>query len=346
MLADGRVECELCPRACRLREGQRGFCFVRERRGNDIVLTSYGRATGFCVDPIEKKPLYHFYPGSAVLSFGTAGCNLGCKFCQNWASSRARAVDARTEPVSPERVAQAALDTHCRSVAFTYNDPVVFAEFAIDAARACRDRGVATVAVSAGYMNPPAREEFYAVMDAANIDLKAFTPEFYQRFCAARLEPVLETLRYVARETDCWLEVTTLLVPGHNDGPDEVARLAAWCARELGPTVPLHFSAFHPDYRLRDLPRTPAATCARARAIAIREGLDFVYTGNVYDPSGQSTHCPACGAIVIERDAFVLGRFRLQEGRCLGCGAPIAGRLSAAGNGCWGGRRRPVEIPP
>ncbi len=318
---------------------------MRERRGDDVVLTSYGRATGFCVDPIEKKPLYHFFPGSAVLSFGTAGCNLGCRFCQNWESSRARAVDARTEPVSPERVAQLALDTRCPSVAFTYNDPVVFAEFAIDAARACHERGVATVAVTAGYVAPAARRELFAVMDAANVDLKAITPEFYERFCAGRLDPVLDTLRHLARETSCWLEVTTLLIPGQNDADAEIARLSAWCARELGPDVPLHFSAFHPDYRLLDVPRTPAATCARARQIALGEGLRHVYTGNVRDPGGQTTRCAACGAAVIERDGYALGRYRLRDGACLGCGAPLPGRFAAAGVDGGGPGRRPVEIP-
>jgi pyruvate formate lyase activating enzyme len=345
-LADGRVECELCPRACRLRDGQRGFCFVRERRGEDIVLTAYGRATGFCVDPIEKKPLYHFHPGSAVLSFGTAGCNLGCKFCQNWETSRARAIDAMAEAVAPEQVAEAALETGCRSVAFTYNDPVVFAEFAIDAARACRARGIATVAVTAGYVSPTARRELFAVMDAANVDLKAFTPGFYERLCSGRLDPVLDTLRHVARDTDCWLEVTTLLIPGQNDAPDELARLAAFCVRELGPDVPLHFSAFHPDHRLRQLPPTPAATCQLARSIALAEGARHVYTGNVRDPAGQRTHCPSCGAVVIERDGYRLQRYRLRDDRCLGCGAPLAGRFRGGGPGDWDGSRRRVEVGP
>jgi len=345
-LADGRVECELCPRACRLRDGQRGFCFVRERRGDDIVLTSYGRATGFHVDPIEKKPLYHFHPGSPILSFGTAGCNLGCRYCQNWESSRARAVDARADPVTPEQVARMALDTRCDSVAFTYNDPVVFAEFAIDAARACRERGVAAVAVTAGYVAPAARRELFAVMDAANVDLKAITPEFYARLCAGRLDPVLDTLRHVARDTACWLEVTTLLIPGHNDADDEIARLSAWCVRELGPDVPLHFSAFHPDHRLLDVPRTPVATCVRARAIARREGARHVYTGNVRDPDGQTTHCAACGAAVIERDGYALGRLRLRDGACLGCGTPLPGRFLAEGAAPGDVRRRPRELLP
>jgi pyruvate formate lyase activating enzyme len=339
-----RVQCDLCPRACKLHEGQRGFCFVRQARDGAIVLTSYGRASGFCVDPIEKKPLNHFYPGTSVLSFGTAGCNLGCRFCQNWDISKAREMDRLGDWARPEDVAAAAARAGCRSIAFTYNDPVIFAEYAIDCARAAHERGLKAVAVSAGYITPIARPEFYAHMDAANIDLKAFTEQFYHRLCFASLPPVLDTLRWLKHETDVWFEVTTLLIPGHNDTEDEVARLCDWFAENLGPDVPLHFSAFHPDFKLLEVPHTPAATLVRARRQALAAGLRYVYTGNVHDAAGQSTYCGGCGELLIERDWYTLGRWNLDaEGRCTSCGARLAGHFEAR-PGRWGRRRQQVFI--
>jgi pyruvate formate lyase activating enzyme len=343
-LGDGRVQCDLCPRECKLRDGQRGFCFVRENRGNRMVLASYGRASGFCVDPIEKKPLNHVLPGSSVLSFGTAGCNLGCRFCQNWDISKAREHDRLTDRAMPERIADAAVGTGVRSVAFTYNDPVIFAEYAIDAAAACRARGLRTVAVTAGYITPQARPEFFGCLDAANIDLKAFTEGFYHKLCFAHLAPVLDTLRWVAQETNVWLEVTTLLIPGHNDSPEEIDRLCDFMANEVGPHVPLHFSAFHPDFKLADVPRTPPETLQRAREQARRHGLQFVYTGNVYDTAGQSTYCPGCGIVVIEREWYRLGEYRLDHnGNCRGCGYPIPGIFDGPA-GDWGRQRLRVQI--
>jgi pyruvate formate lyase activating enzyme len=263
-LPDGRIQCDLCPRDCKLHDGQRGHCFVRMRSGDALVLTTYGRSSGFCVDPIEKKPLNHFLPGSSVLSFGTAGCNLACKFCQNWDISKSRDMDRLMDEASPTAIAEAAQASGCRSVAFTYNDPVIFAEYAIDAANACREHGIKTVAVTAGYISPGARTPFFAVMDAANVDLKAFTEEFYFKLTGAHLQPVLETLRYLVHETDCWTEITTLLIPGKNDSDGELRRMSAWIAESLGPQVPLHFTAFHPDYKMEDIPPTPAATLTRA----------------------------------------------------------------------------------
>ncbi len=338
-LADGRVQCDLCPRHCRLRPNQRAFCFVRERVGDDIVLTGYGRATGFCLDPIEKKPLNHFFPGSSVLSFGTAGCNLGCKFCQNWDISKARQIEALSESKSPLQVAQAAKAWGASSVAFTYNDPVIFAEYAIDTAQACRQMGIHAVAVTAGYITPLARGDFFRHMDAVNVDLKAFTDGFYTKLCFAALGPVLDTLKYLRHETKVWLEVTTLLIPGHNDSKDEVDRLCAWFASELGPDVPLHFSAFHPDYRMRDVAATPPETLARARAQAKAHGLRYVYTGNVHDPAGQSTYCAACGGVVVERDWYRIGAYHLNGDLCAHCGARVPGHYSASGAGAWGRRR-------
>ncbi|HRI08291.1 MAG TPA: AmmeMemoRadiSam system radical SAM enzyme [Nannocystaceae bacterium] len=341
---DGRVSCDLCPRLCQLGEGQRGFCFVRQNRGGAMVLTSYGRASGFCIDPIEKKPLNHFYPGSSVLSFGTAGCNLGCRFCQNWDISKARAMDRLMDFAGPAAIAEAALAHGCRSVAFTYNDPVIFAEYALDTARECRARGIKTVAVSAGYITEAARGEFFAGMDAANIDLKGFTEDFYHKLCFAHLGPILDTLKYIVHETSCWLEVTTLLIPGHNDSEAEVDRLCGWFVENLGPEVPLHFTAFHPDFKMVDVPATPPETLTRARAQARRHGLRHVYTGNVHDAAGQSTYCAGCGAEVIERDWYRLGRWHLDaKGCCTACGRRLAGHFDAQ-PGSWGARRLPIHI--
>jgi pyruvate formate lyase activating enzyme len=342
-MPDGRVECRLCPRFCKLQDGQRGFCFVRQRAGDGIVLTTYGRSSGFCIDPIEKKPLNHFLPGTSVLSFGTAGCNLGCRFCQNWDISKAREFARLSDAAGPDAIAATAKRLACRSVAFTYNDPVVFAEYAIDVAQACRAQGIKTVAVTAGYITGEARPEFYRAMDAANVDLKAFTEDFYHRLCFAELQPVLDTLLYLRRETDVWLEVTTLLIPGENDSPGELDRASDWFAANLGPGVPWHFTAFHPDFKMPDTPWTPPATLARARRIALSKGLNHVYTGNIHDREGGSTWCPSCGALLIERDWYEIGAYNMDGGRCKACGCEIAGRFEAQ-PGRWGARRQPVRL--
>jgi pyruvate formate lyase activating enzyme len=341
-LDDGRLQCDLCPRECRLSDGQRGFCFVRAREGEQLVLTTDGRSSGFCLDPIEKKPLNHFYPGTSVLSFGTAGCNLGCAFCQNWSLSKAREHDVLQAPASAEAIAARAVQLGAKSVAFTYNDPVIFAEYAIDVAHACRGRGVKTVAVTAGFVNAAPRAELFSVIDAANVDLKAFTNDFYRKQTLSELAPVLETLEYLAKHTTVWLEITTLLIPTLNDSEAEVAALSEWVVERLGPDVPLHFSAFHPDFRLRQLPRTPAATLSRARRQAMQAGLRYVYTGNVHDLEGDATRCPGCGAAVIERDWYLVKGFTLSRGRCA-CGTPIAGHFDATA-GSFGRRRVPVEV--
>jgi pyruvate formate lyase activating enzyme len=343
-LADGRVQCDLCPRQCRLRDGQRAFCFVRQRVGDDIYLTSYGRATGFCIDPIEKKPLNHFYPGTSVLSFGTAGCNLGCKFCQNWDISKARQIERLSDSATPDQVAQAAVDAGCRSVAFTYNDPVIFAEYAIHTASACRERGIKAVAVTAGYATRESRGDIYSHMDAVNVDLKGFTEAFYEKLCSGALEPVKETLKFIAHETGAWLEVTTLLIPGQNDSDDELDRMCDWFVSALGPGVPLHFTAFHPDYKMTELSATPAATLRRAREKARAHGIRHVYTGNVFDPRGQSTYCGRCDAQVIERDGYRIGAYGLRGSACGSCGAPVEGRFADGGPGDWGPRRRRLFI--
>jgi len=343
-LADGRVQCDVCPRYCKLNEGQRGLCFVRARHNDGIVLTTYGRSSGFCIDPIEKKPLNHFLPGTPVLSFGTAGCNLTCKFCQNWDISKARVFDRLQDEASPEAIAEAAVRTGCRSVAFTYNDPVIFLEYAVDVAQACRARGIKTVAVSAGYIAPEPRVELFRHMDAANIDLKGFTEGFYRNLCTGRLAPVLETLEYVTHATDVWLEITTLLIPGENDSVAEIEAESRWVMEHLGPDVPLHFTAFHPDWKMTDKPPTPPATLRRARTIAMEAGIRYVYTGNIHDPAGQTTYCHGCRTALIGRDWYELGAWTLSaEGRCRACGTPCAGVFDA-GHGDWGRRRQAVSV--
>jgi pyruvate formate lyase activating enzyme len=343
-LKDGRIQCDLCPRFCKLRESQRGLCFVRAREGDEMVLTTYGRSSGFCVDPIEKKPLNHFLPGTPVLSFGTAGCNLTCKFCQNWDISKATEFDRLQDQASPKSIAKAAKELGARSVAFTYNDPVIFLEYAVDVAAACREAGLKTVAVTAGYITPEARREFFGMMDAANIDLKGFTEGFYKSLCSAELRPVLETLEYVKHETDCWLEITTLLIPGENDSPAEIEALTNWVRERLGPDTPLHFSAFHPDWRMRDIPQTPVSTLQVARNIAIQNGLRYVYTGNVHDEAGQSTYCHNCGERLIGRDWYNITSWTLAaEGSCTNCGATCGGVFETA-PGSWGARRLPVRL--
>jgi pyruvate formate lyase activating enzyme len=345
-LDDGRLQCDLCPRDCKLHDGQRGLCFVRARQGDAMVLTTYGRSSGFCIDPIEKKPLNHFHPGTPVFSFGTAGCNLACKFCQNWDISKSREMDRLMDAASPSLLARAARQTNSAGVAFTYNDPVIFAEYAMDVADACHAIGLYTVAVTAGYIHAAPRREFFAKMDAANVDLKAFTEDFYFRQTGAHLAPVLETLEYIVHETSCWLEITTLLIPGHNDGADEIEALARWVRERLGPDVPLHFTAFHPDYRMREVPRTPPQTLTMARRIALDQGLRHVYTGNVHDTDGGSTHCPGCGQAVIVRDWYVLKRYTLDaQGACPHCGTAVAGRWDAR-PGSFGARRIPVRLAP
>jgi len=343
-LEDGRIQCDLCPRDCKLHEGQRGACFVRKMQDGKMVLTTYGRSSGFCVDPIEKKPLNQFYPGSSVLSFGTAGCNLACKFCQNWDISKSREMDTLMDQATPQMIADSALRLGCKSVAFTYNDPVIFAEYALDVADACHAKGVKTVAVTAGYIHPEPRREFYAKMDAANVDLKAFTEDFYFKLTGAHLQPVLDTLVYLARETDVWTEITTLLIPGRNDSDQEIEAECKWIAQNLGRDVPLHFSAFHPDWKMRDVPATPAATLRRARETALRAGLRYVYTGNVHDEAGGTTHCPACGEAVIVRDWYEIRAYHLtDEGACAFCGHKLAGRYGKFGKP-FGARRIPVRL--
>ncbi|MDF1748845.1 MAG: AmmeMemoRadiSam system radical SAM enzyme [Alphaproteobacteria bacterium] len=343
-LDDGRIQCDVCPRECKLHDGQRGLCFVRARRGEELVLTTYGRASGYCIDPIEKKPLNHFLPGTPVLSFGTAGCNLTCKFCQNWDISKSRQMDRLMDQAAPGAIAAAAQQTGCRSVAYTYNDPVIFLEYAVDVAAACHEVGIANVAVTAGYIKDAAREEFFQRMDAVNLDLKGFTEDFYHKLCTASLSAVQETAVYLVKERKCWVELTTLLIPGENDSEAEIEALTQWVFEALGPDVPLHFTAFHPDYKMMDKPRTPLETLIRAWKIGRKNGLHHVYTGNIHHEPTGSTYCPGCGTKVIGRDWHQLSDWGLgQGGHCTHCGTAIAGRFEPK-PGTWGRQRKPIRL--
>lgn len=343
-LPDGRVQCELCPRDCKLHPGQRGACFVRARQDDGMVLTTYGRSSGFCIDPIEKKPLNQFYPGSSALSFGTAGCNLACKFCQNSDISTSRNMDRLMEQASPEGIAIAAQQHQCKSVAFTYNDPVIFAEYAMDVADACHARGIQTVAVTAGYIHAKARRDFFAKMDAANVDLKAFSDDFYFKLSAAHLQPVLDTLVYLRHETQVWLEITTLVIPGYNDSVAEITALSQWVMNELGPDVPLHFSAFHPAHKLLDAPATRPEALIHARRIAMDAGLHYVYTGNLHNPEGDTTFCPQCKTALVVRDRYHIEHYQLgTQGQCPHCQFILAGRYDRH-RGHFGRNRIPIAI--
>lgn len=343
-LDDDRIQCDVCPRYCKLHAGQHGLCFVRANENDAIVLTTYGRSSGFCIDPIEKKPLNHFLPGTSVFSFGTAGCNLACKFCQNWDISKSRETRTLADEASPEKIARVANEFGCRSVAYTYNDPVIFLEYAIDTAKECRRYGIKSVAVTAGYICDAPRREFYQYMDAANVDLKGFTEDFYWKLTGGHLQPILDTLMYVKHETKTWLEITTLLIPGHNDSDKEIEQLSQWIVKNLGPDVPLHFSAFHPDWKMTDVPPTPKSTLVNARHIAMLNGVRYCFTGNVHDKEGQSTYCHQCGQVLIGRDWYELSDWNLDaHGKCTKCGTACAGVFDAK-HGDWGAKRMPVYM--
>ncbi|MBL6988849.1 MAG: AmmeMemoRadiSam system radical SAM enzyme [Bacteriovoracaceae bacterium] len=338
------IICDLCPRHCVLKEGMRGFCFIRANVEGKLELTSYGRSSGFCIDPIEKKPLNHFLPGTPVLSCGTAGCNLGCKFCQNWDMSKSRQMDRLMDQATPEQLALSAKKMGCKSLAYTYNDPIIFMEYAVDTAMAAHELGIKSVAVTAGYINPKPAEEFFSHMDAANIDLKSFSEDFYKTHCAGELQPVLETLLYVKNETDVWLEITTLLIPGLNDSAQEIDKLSSWIADKLGAHIPVHFSAFHPSWKVQNIPQTPASTVKQAREIAMKNGLKYVYTGNIHDPTGASTYCHNCKKLLIARDWYELSIWNLSpEGACNFCGQSIPGIFDGP-PGDWGSKRHPIQI--
>lgn len=340
----GDLVCTLCPHRCHLKSGAVGRCGARANAAGRLDLRTWGRSAALCIDPVEKKPLYHFLPGTPTLSFGGFGCNLSCSCCQNWQISRHRGtIDVRA--LTPEQIADVAVRKGCRSVAMTYNEPAIALEYATAVAAACRARNIRPVGVSAAYLAEAALPEFFAAFDAVNIDLKAFSEDFYRRYCGGHLEPVLDALRHGARQTRTWIEVTTLLIPGLNDSDAEVAALARWIVAEMSPEVPLHLSAFHPDHKLKDIPPTPPDTLRRARAIARAEGLAFVYTGNIDDPPGETTFCTGCGTALIRRDRTEIREHALDpHGRCARCDTRLPGVFDGP-PGNWGRRRQPVTMP-
>ncbi len=323
--ANEKLLCTLCPRYCTIGEGQAGFCFIRQNINGKLYSIGYGRPTGFAIDPIEKKPLNHFLPGSEILSFGTAGCNLGCKFCQNWLTSKARIDSTNSFYATPDEVVKLALKYNTPSIAYTYNDPVIFGEYVIDISRIARKEGIKNVLVTAGYIDKEARKEVYKYVDAANVDLKAFTETFYHKLTFSHLNDVLDTLKWIKHETDVWLEITNLIIPGENDNEEEIKQMCDWIVNNLGDEVPLHFTAFHPDFKMRDKPSTPATTLRQARETAKNVGIKYCYLGNVHDPDGQTTYCPSCNTPIIKRDWHSVLQNNLRAGKCKICQTRIAG---------------------
>lgn len=323
--ANNKILCTLCPRYCTIGNGQPGFCYIRQNIDGVLYSKGYGRPTGFAIDPIEKKPLSHFYPGSKILSFGTAGCNLGCKFCQNWSISKAKIDELNSLSVSPEEVIKIAKQYKIPSIAFTYNDPIIFGEYVIDISKLARAEGIKTVMVTAGYIDKKARPEVFEFIDAANVDLKAFTETFYHKITFSHLNDVLETLLWLKNETKIWFEITTLIIPDENDSDEEINNLSEWIVNNLGEDIPLHFSAFHPDFKMRDKEKTPKSTLIKAREIALKNGIKYCYTGNVFHKEGQSTYCTRCNSLLIERDWHEVVNNKLINGNCYKCGKKIAG---------------------
>lgn len=341
-LEDGRIQCDLCPHHCKLKSNQQGLCFVRANIDNQIVSTTYGRASGFCIDPVEKKPLNHFLPGTSVLSFGTVGCNLACKFCQNWQISKAREMSLLAEKAQPQDIAKMAQENNCASVAYTYNEPIISLEYCCDTAEACHKLGIKSIAVTNGFICDEPRKEFFASMDAANVDLKAFTDKFYRKITSSSLQPVLDTLVYIKHKTKVWLEITNLIIPGENDSEKEIDAMTKWIAKELGNDVPLHFSAFFPAFKMLNYPATQAETLVRAREIALKNGLRYTYTGNIYDEKDSSTYCHNCHNCIIKRGGFNILDYQLTDGgHCKFCNTKCAGVFKGP-VGHWGAKRKPI----
>ena len=324
-MSDGRVHCYLCPRHCHIGEGQSGFCFIRVNEGGKLYSLGYASPAALQIDPIEKKPLNHFLPGTRVFPLGTAGCNMGCFFCQNWDISKSKSDQVRSTHIPPEDIVALAVSNGCPSIAFTYNEPTIWGEYVVDICLAAREAGVRTVMVTNGYVTREAFHDIYEHVDAANVDLKAFTENFYGRITLTHLQPVLEMLTWLKRETSVWFEITNLLIPTLNDDPQEIRRMADWIIEHLGPDVPLHFTAFHPDFKLQDKPRTPSGTLDAARRIALEAGIHYVYEGNIHSEAAHS-YCPGCGKIVVRRSWHDVLEISLRDGACSSCGYAIPGR--------------------
>ena len=322
--ADGRAHCYLCPRHCHIGEGQAGFCYIRVNRAGKLFSVGYAQPAALQVDPIEKKPLNHFLPGTRVFSMGTAGCNMGCFFCQNWDISKSHQDQVGSVNVPPKEVPLLAQRYGCPTIAFTYNEPTIWGEYVVDICKSAHETGMNTVMVTNGYITREAFHDIYDHIDAANVDLKAFSEQFYGKITLTHLKPVLETLEWLRKETGVWFEITNLMIPGLNDAEDETRRLADWILEHLGADVPLHFTAFHPDFKLQDRPPTPPSTLHRARAIAREAGLHYVYEGNIRGDGGN-TLCPSCGALLIRRSWHDVIENNLRDGCCFNCGLPIPG---------------------
>ena len=323
---DGKILCSLCPRYCKIADDQSGFCYIRKNESGKLYSYGYGRPTGFAVDPIEKKPLNHFLPRTDILSFGTAGCNLGCKFCQNWSMSKAKVDDINSTDASAEDVVNLAKKNNIPSIAYTYNDPIIFAEYVIDISRLARQESIKSVMVTNGYISDEARADVFEHIDAANVDLKAFSEQFYYKLTSAHLQPVLDTLVWLRNETNVWIELTTLLIPGENDSAEEIKQMCEWVLKNLGDSVPLHFTAFHPSSRMMDYPATPAQTLINARNNAIKQGIKYCYVGNIHNSEAQSTYCPNCNVTLIERNWHSISVNQMKSGKCGQCGEDIEGR--------------------
>lgn len=321
----GKIKCTLCPRYCILANGQKGFCFIRENIDGTLYSTAYGRPTGFAIDPIEKKPLNHFLPGTDILSFGTAGCNLGCKFCQNWTMSKSKLDEISSVWASPEDVIFLATKHNLKSIAFTYNDPTIIGEYVIDISKMAHNLGIKSVMVTAGYIDKDSRKEIYKYIDAANVDLKAFSERFYKDLTASHLAPVLDTIKYLKNETNVWIELTTLLIPNENDSEDEIKRMSNWILENIGDEVPHHFTAFHPTFKMQKHQKTTLDTLNKARKIALNAGIKYVYTGNLNNPEAEITYCPNCNTALIERNWHSVNSNKIIDGKCYKCNSKIAG---------------------
>jgi len=318
------IQCHLCPRGCIVTDGNRGYCRVRENRKGTYYSLVYGRPCATHLDPIEKKPLFHVYPGSLAYSIATVGCNMTCKFCQNWDISQARPEDISVPYRAPENIASAAKKSGAKTIAYTYNEPTIFSEYLSDCARAGREQGVESVMVSNGFITAEAQKTLFPVLKAIKIDFKGFTQDFYKKVCDGQLQPVLDTLKRLSG-SGVWYEIVVLVIPTLNDSPDEIKRMSAWMVKELGQDVPLHFSRFNPMYKMKNIPPTPPQTLRRAREIAMGEGIHFVYIGNVPGAEAQNTICPSCRAVLIERYEYRILNNTIVDGKCKACGKPVPG---------------------
>ncbi|MDI6849512.1 MAG: AmmeMemoRadiSam system radical SAM enzyme [Candidatus Saccharicenans sp.] len=323
-LPDREIKCDLCPRFCRLGDKERGFCGVRENQDGRYYTLVYGQVASLNVDPIEKKPFFHFLPGSGAFSLATAGCNLSCKFCQNWEISQMRPEQVKSVSLSPEALVASCERYDCPVIAYTYTEPVIFFEYMFDSSQLARKKGLRNVVVTAGYINPEPLADLLRVVDAVKVDLKAFNQKFYSEYVRGELQPVLQTIKQIAR-SGTWLEIVYLVIPTLNDNPAEIRDMCRYLKEEIGPDYPVHFSRFHPMYLVKNLPPTPVSTLERLREAALAEGLHYVYVGNVPGHPGENTYCPKCGNLIIERYGYVIRKKELSGNKCRYCGQTVAG---------------------